>query len=117
VEPFTLQPERRGPARQRAAGPYPAEMEGPVVVTPRKTSVLRSVRAELRALGKEPSPLGAVALTIAARLDGGEDPGSAMAAMAKELRATMVELGRTAAVVADPVDELKRRRDERRRSG
>ena len=86
-------------------------------MTRRKVSVLTSVRSELEAIGKEATPMGAVALTIAARLDAGGDPGSAMAAMAKELRATMVELVRSAPALADPVDELKRRRDERRRSG
>lgn len=86
-------------------------------MTRRKVSVLGSVRTELEAIGKATTPLGAVALTIAARLDAGGDPGSAMAAMAKELRATMVELARSAPAAVDTVDELKRRREERRRSG
>jgi hypothetical protein len=89
-------------------------MGGSVVVTARRKSILASVRAELDALGKVGSPLGAVALTLAARLDKGEDPGSAVAAMAKELRATMAELARAPGAMADPVDELRRRREQRR---
>lgn len=86
-------------------------------MTARRRSVLAATRAELVALGKLDSPLGAVALTLAARLDQGQDPGSAMAAMAKELRVTMAELGRTGQAAADPVDELRRRREERRGHG
>lgn len=82
-------------------------------MTRRKVSVLASVRAELKVIGKVDCPAGAVALTLAARLDGGEDPGSAMAAMAKELRTTMTELTRSAPAVADPIDDLKQRRSQR----
>lgn len=83
---------------------------------PKPKSVLSAVRAELEQIRKTSTAGGQVALALAARLDAGEDPGSAMAAMAKELRATMVELTREAPAAADPVDELKRRR-ERRLSG
>ena len=79
----------------------------------RKKSVLAAVREELDAIGKLTTPAGATALVLAGRLDAGEDPGSAMAAMAKELRATMTELTRSTPAAADPVDELKRRREER----
>lgn len=82
-------------------------------MTRRKVSVLGSVRKELDAIGKAETPSGAAALVLAARLDAGEDPGSAMAALAKELRATMLELTRTAPAAKDPVDELRKRRDRR----
>jgi hypothetical protein len=88
-------------------------VERAVVVT-RRRSIVAATRAELEAGGKLQSALGSVALVIAERLDKAEDPGSAMAAMAKELRATMAELAKLAPSVADPVDELKRRRQERR---
>ena len=83
----------------------------------RRKTVLAATRAELVTLGKLTTPSGAAALVLAERLDAGGDPGSAMAAMAKELRATMTELGRHAPAVADPVDELRKRREERRRHG
>lgn len=79
-------------------------------------SVRAAVEASLREAGKRDTAMGEAALVLAARLDAGTDPGSAMAAMAKELRTTMTELTRGVSAVADPVDELRRRR-ERRLSG
>lgn len=79
-------------------------------------TIVEATRRELEAVGKVDTPLGATALALAGRLDANDDPGSAMAAMAKELRTTMAELTRTAPAVADPIDELKKRR-ERRLSG
>ena len=79
-----------------------------------RPSVLAAVEAQLAAIGKETAPLGATAVILAARLDLGADPGSAMAAMSKELRTIMTELGRTATAVKDPVDELLARRKARR---
>lgn len=76
-------------------------------------SVLAAVRKELKVIGKTATPLGATAMRLAARIDAGEDPGSAVAAMAKELRATMSELTRAAVAVADPIDELRKRRETR----
>lgn len=80
----------------------------------KRPSVLGAVRASLVAIGRENTPMGAAAVVLAARLDAGGDPGSAMAAMAKELRTTMLELTRTAPAVADPVDELRARRSQRK---
>lgn len=79
-----------------------------------RPSVLTAVEAQLVSLGKEAVPLGTAALVLAARLDAGADPGSAMAAMSKELRTIMTELTRTAAAAKDPVDELLARRKARR---
>lgn len=83
----------------------------------RPHSVSVAVRGELERIGKSGTPLGAAAQRLAIRLDADEDPGSAMAAMAKELRAIMAELGRSAPAAADPVDELKRRRQRRLGAG
>jgi hypothetical protein len=80
----------------------------------RNRSVLAAVEAQLASIGKESGPLGAAALVLAARLDLGADPGSAMAAMSKELRTIMTELNRNASAVKDPVDELLARRKARR---
>lgn len=85
----------------------------PVVERP---SVLDAVDAQLAAIGKQADPLAAAAAVLAARLDFGFDPGSALAAMSKELRTIMLELTRTAPAVADPVDELLERRRARRKA-
>lgn len=79
-----------------------------------RPSVLAAVEAQLVSLGKESVPLGAAAVVLAARLDAAADPGSAMAAMSKELRTIMTELTRTATAAKDPVDELLARRKARR---
>lgn len=76
-------------------------------------AVLAATKAQLGGIGKVDSPLGAAALVLAARLDAGADPGSAMAAMAKELRTIMAELLQSTPAVADPVDELRARRKAR----
>lgn len=79
-------------------------------------SVTTATRSQLKSIGKETTPLGQASLVLAARLDAGADPGSAMAAMAKELRAVLAELAKSAGTVADPVDELKQRRQKRLRA-
>lgn len=91
-------------------------MEGPVDVTTRRKSILAAVRAELEAQGQVATPAGATALALAERLDGGAgtDPGSAVAAMSKELRMLMAELSKSPVAAGDPVDELKKRRQARR---
>lgn len=76
--------------------------------------VTAAVQATLAAIGKADSTLGASALVLAARLDAEGTADTAVAAMTKELRATMAELTRDAPAVGDPVDELKRKREERR---
>lgn len=78
-----------------------------------RTSVLGAVEATLASIGKQRTTLGAAAVVLAARLDAGVDPGSAMAAMSKELRTMMLELTRSAPAVSDPVDELRQRRTRR----
>lgn len=75
--------------------------------------VLAATRAQLDTIGRIDTPLGATALVLAGRLDAGADPGSAMAAMAKELRGIMSELLAGAPAVSDPVDELRARRKKR----
>lgn len=79
-----------------------------------RPSVRAAVETHLAAIGKETAPLAAAAVVLAARLDAGADPGSAMAAMSKELRTIMTELTRTATAQRDPVDELLARRKARR---
>lgn len=98
---------QRNQRRCPACRGVPAEVPGP------DGGVLAATRAQLGAIGRADTPLGATALVLAGRLDVGADPGSAMAAMAKELRAVMAELLRGAPAVADPVDELRERRRAR----
>lgn len=81
----------------------------------RSTPITTAVRAQLRAIGKTDEPQAKAALAYAARLDDPATPATAVAAIGKELRATLAELVRNAPAVADPVDELRQRREARRR--
>lgn len=78
--------------------------------------VADNVADQLAAMAKTDTALGATALAIAKRLDDSGTADTAMAAMAKELRAILADLARDAPAKGDPVDELKRRREARRRS-
>ena len=88
------------------------------MVTRRLGKIGKATKAELEALGNLDSELGAIALKLAGRLDaaGEDEPGSAMASLAKELRATMVAARQLGKPAADPVNELAERR-RRRLSG
>lgn len=81
-----------------------------------RKSVAAATRAELVAAGKLDSALGSAAMVLADRLDDPELAGSALAPTAKELRALLETVCRGAGAVADPVDELKKRREARLRA-
>jgi len=76
-------------------------------------SALRSVSAELEAAGRTETYLGALALVLATRIDGSTAV-MGFAALAKELRVTMDAALAGVTVAADPVDELRSRRDAKR---
>src|SRR5690349_18271008 len=75
-------------------------------------SLADSTRAELAQAGRETSGLGASALLLAARIDSGSEPGSALAALNRELRATLAEAlrGEQKSSVSAMRDELAERR-------
>ena len=78
--------------------------------SPIATGLADATRRELEAAGRVDTSLGQAALALAARIDQGSDTGSALAAVAKELRATMVQALDGADVEADLIDELRARR-------
>lgn len=75
-------------------------------------SLVESVRVDLRRADAESSGLGVSALLLAARIDTGEEPGSALAALNRELRATLAEAtrGQVKSGLATLRDELSERR-------
>jgi hypothetical protein len=87
----------------RAPRPRPVAQVRPVAAD---HPLLDAVRAELEAAGRLDSALGQVALLLATRICGVYDTGSGTATMAAALR--------DAPAAADPVDELRRRRDPKR---
>jgi hypothetical protein len=80
--------------------------------------VLSATLADLRARGVDPTSnaLGALAARLAYVLDA-EDDSKASAALARELRAAMVEIAKAAPATParDVVDDLRARRAARRR--
>lgn len=93
-----------------------AGRSGPVAVVPVPSAPGSSVRdrvlAELVAAGREESALGAAAMLLAGRIDAGNEPGSALSALNRELRATLAEAlrGSTKSSVGALRDELAERR-------
>lgn len=73
-----------------------------------------AVRAELAEVGRVGSALGVAALVLAARIDSGQEPGSAVSGLSRELRATLAEAtrGTVRSSVAQMRDELAARRKQ-----
>lgn len=96
-------------ARKSTAG---GEVRALVAPPPPAMTLVDSVRTELAAVGREDSALGRSALILAGRIEAGTEPGSAMSALNRELRATLAEALRTAprSVVGSLRDELAERR-------
>lgn len=76
-----------------------------------------AVRAELTELGRLNSALGQQALELARRMSTEDEFGAGVASLSRELRAVMVEVAANAAPAEnDPLDELRARRDRKRRN-
>ena len=73
-----------------------------------------AVRATLKDAGRLSTPLGQVALTLARRLDApGGDTGAGLAALAKQLAATLAAVTADVRPADDLLDELRIRRDRK----
>lgn len=67
-------------------------------------------RAQLDDAGRLDTPRGGAAMTLAERIDSGQDAGSSLAALVKQYHATLDLALEGVSVVASPVDELRARR-------
>ena len=67
-------------------------------------------RLALTEAGRLDTYLGGAALTLAERIDSGQDAGSSLSALVKQYMATMDDATKGAQVVASPMDELRARR-------
>lgn len=76
--------------------------------------VVAATLARVQAAGVEDSEAAQAALVLAARIDAGADSGASIAAMVKQLHATMAVAMENAVAAEDPIDELRRRREARR---
>jgi hypothetical protein len=77
-----------------------------------RPSLVESVRADLRRADAESSSLGVSALVLAERIDSQQEAGSSLAALNRELRATLAEAtrGQVKSGLASMRDELAERR-------
>jgi hypothetical protein len=93
--------------------PPPAEAdEG---LAPGEESLGDAVRAELEAAGRLSTASGRAVLALARRIDAGSrESGASLAALVKEFRASLAEAVKGAEKTADPVDELRNRRERKR---
>lgn len=78
--------------------------------------MVEATRARLLAAGVLDSMEGQAALLIAERMQSGNDTGSGIAALNRELAATVDRALSQQAVAADPMDELRARRERRNAS-
>jgi len=87
-------------------------------VTPVESGIVTATRAELEAAGRLDTAIGQAALALAEIMGTQGETASGRTAAAREWRATMAEALRAAVpLVADPVDELARRREEKLAAG
>lgn len=101
----------RAHEKRASAAPVPVVEPGEVAAG----GVAEATRLELERLQRADSPMGRVAVALAVRMDSGEDVGSSMAAVAKELRSILEAIAAQAPQAADPVTKLRVVRDESRR--
>jgi hypothetical protein len=101
----------RGGEVRPAARPESA----PAIAAGPAESIEAATRAELDAAGRATTSEGQKALLLARRLDDGvRDTGMGLAAVMRAHSAALAEAVKGAAVAADPVDELRARRDQKR---
>jgi len=99
---------RPAPAAEPRQVPAPAE-DVPLLVAATIDELAKAERLS--------TALGQTAVKLAERIGSRSETGSAVASLSKELRATMAEALRGSAAAADPIDELRARRDRKRRAG
>ena len=111
----------RGRRRIKCANCSPSRVAAPKTTAQPKaprssTGLLDATRKELTRAGQLSSHAGQAALLLAERIEFGENTGSAVAQMVRQLHDTMARALADQVAEADPLDELVARR-ERRRAG
>ncbi len=78
---------------------------------------MQAVTRELEAAGRGGSVGGQLAVLLARRVASRRETGAATAALARELGATMTKTLAGVVGAADPLDEIRARRDRKRSAG
>jgi len=103
----------------RAGGP-PAVAPSPVVVRivddmlGSPLPLVAAAERELAAAGRMDTMLGQATLELARRISSPMESGASVASLMKQLRETMADALKGAAIAADPLDELRALRDAKR---
>ena len=108
----TCSPPRLRDVKRRAPhklGPLPDAPSAPVA------GVYDAVLAELTDADRVQTVAGQRALFLAARMESNIDSGASMAALDRQLGAAVAEAVKNAKRASDPLDEIRRRREERSR--
>ena len=110
--------QRRSDAAPPAAAVRPAPAATPTV-SAEVGSLAAAAGAELEDVGRLQSAAGQAVLALARRIDtaSAADTGSALAALVKEFRSALAAAVAGAEQAADPVDELRLRRERKRSAG
>ena len=97
-----------GKAAKVAALPAPSQEESGLAAVTRRT---------LDAAGRLDTVLGQQAVALAVRIEQPGESGASVASLSKELRAVMAAAMEGVGAKADPLDELKARRERKRNAG
>lgn len=103
--------QRAGP---RETSPVPVKLHP---LTHSASPLVVAVEAELAAADRVDTMLGQTSLELARRIASDHETGSAVASLTKQLRETMADALKGVAQAADPLDELRARRDVKRNAG
>ena len=108
---------QRAPATQRSGKRHQARPNAAVVPMPQPdvtAGVAESTRRKLDEMGRLDTPLGQATMVLARRLDSSRgDTGSAVAAMARQLQATLSAATANVRPAGDLLTELRARRDRK----
>lgn len=114
--PLPLQTGRGGRRKRHAecSKPRTRARLSPVPLEPRPeregaaASVYETARRAIAEVGLTADPLASLALALASRIDGGQEPGAALASLSKQLRDTLILLLERGGAnrEPDPVDEI-----------
>ena len=108
---------QRAPATQRSGKRHQARPNAAVVPIPQPdvtAGVAESTRRKLDEMGRLDTPLGQATMVLAHRLDApGGDTGAGLAALAKQLAATLAAVTADVRPADDLLDELRARRDRK----
>lgn len=83
---------------------------------PPAATLYDATRTELAAAGRATSPLGMAALALAHGIESPLETGSGRASMVREFRATLAAALADSQPAASPLDELRAKRDAKRRA-